>query len=93
MGAIYLLLECGNEFHDSDTLGMEHSDMRLRIRFMPEGQHAQVDTWVLIHPKSSLDETEHFGDRTRPPAPKGIDNRIYADEGFFGRLMRKAVGR
>lgn len=89
IGAVTLLLACGNTFVDSDTIGDENGDERIRIRFMEEGPDWQTDSWVLIHPDSSIDEFAVFGERSRPPAPTGVDNRIHAREDHMKGLLQK----
>lgn len=90
MGACYLLLERGNEFVDSDTLASEGGGESIRIRFAPEGMlGAQTDTYVLIHPKSSVNEMDVFGERSRPPAPPGIDNTQRGYEDYMEQILDK----
>jgi hypothetical protein len=86
--AAVMLVELGHKFVDGDTLGPEGSPDRVRLRFSKEGQHGmQTDTWVLFHPNCALDEFEMFGERSRPPAPKGVDNSIRSDNGWLGKKL------
>ena len=87
--AAKIMLERGNEFRDSDTIGVENGDERLRIRFLPEGDNAQTDTWVILHPKCVVDEIEMFGERSRPPAPAGVDNRNFGEDNFMQKLLKR----
>lgn len=87
--AMAIILERGHVFRDSDTIGVENGDERLRIRLLKEGEQAQTDTWVIIHPNSSLNELAMFGDRPLPPAPPGHDNRIFGDDQFMQKLLWK----
>jgi len=86
----FMLLEAGSQFHDSDTMGLEGTDQKIRIRLQPEGPEVRTDTWVLIHPQSSMDERAVFGERTREPAPPGVDNTAPRPKpGFFQRMLGK----
>lgn len=75
--AITMIMDRGHVFTDSDTMGLEGDDLRIRLRWMPEGMHgAQTDMWVLFHPTlSTLDDVAAFGPRSRPPAPAGVNNQ------------------
>jgi hypothetical protein len=78
---VKMIMERGHIFTDSDTLGIEGDTKKIRIRHAPEGKMgAQTDMWVLLHPTSTINETEMFGERSRPPAPPGIKNEIMGDE-------------
>ena len=85
--AMYLLLAGGNRFKDADTIGVEGSDERLRIRFKPEGPQVQTDSWILLHPSSSIDELAVFGERKTPPPPPGLENEIRPQEDYMDRLL------
>ncbi len=73
--AITMIMDRGHVFTDSDTMGMEGGDLRIRIRWMAEGKlGAQTDMWALFHPThSSVDDVAIFGPHSRAPAPPGID--------------------
>lgn len=87
--AMAIILERGHVFRDSDTIGVENGDERLRIRLLKEGEKAQTDTWVILHPKSSINELATFGDRSLPPPPPGLDNRDFGDDQFMQKLLWK----
>ena len=90
VGTAFMLLEGGSQFHDSDTIGLEGTDEKIRIRLQAEGPESRTDTWVLIHPQSSMDEMAVFGKRSRQPAPPGVDNNAPpVKSGFFQRLLGK----
>ncbi len=86
-GAIYLQLERGNRFKDSDTLSVEEGAETLRVRFMAEGSMAQTDTYVLLHPTCSVNELEVFGERTVPPPPPGVDNKVRGYKDFMDDIL------
>ncbi len=87
--ATTMVLEYGHEFKDSNTIGPEDTDEKLRIRFWPEGHMgAQTDMWALIHPNYSRDEISDFGPRTGEPPPPGYDNTIKGQEGW----LRQKIG-
>jgi hypothetical protein len=86
--AAVMLVELGHKFVDGDTLGPEGQPDRVRLRFAKEGLHGmQTDCWFLIHPDSAVDEFELFGERSRPPAPKGVDNSIRSENGWLGKKL------
>lgn len=86
--AAVMLVELGHQFVDGDTMGPEGQPDRVRLRFAKEGQHGmQTDMWVLFHPNCALDEFAMFGDRSRPPAPKGVDNSIRSEDGWLGKKL------
>lgn len=86
--AAVMAVELGHRFVDGDTLGAKGLPDSFRLRFVPEGKHGmQTDCWFLIHPKFALDEFALFGERSRPPAPKGGDNSVRSDEGWLGKKL------
>ncbi|MGL5009497.1 MAG: hypothetical protein ACRC6I_06410 [Paracoccaceae bacterium] len=86
--AAVMVTQLGHKFVDGDTMGPEDKPDRLRLRFVPEGKHGmQTDTWMLIHADCTLDEFAMFGDRSRPPPPKGVDNSIRGDAGWLGKRL------
>lgn len=87
-GAAYLLLQCGHKFKDSNTLGVEGSDVKNRLRFMAESDDAQTDLWCILDQNCEVDEMAVFGERTGIPPPPGFDNQQFGKPGFLKRLMR-----
>jgi hypothetical protein len=73
--AITMIMDRGHVFTDSDTMGVDGDDLRIRLRWMPEGKlGAQTDMWALFHPRhSAMDDVVVFGPHSRPPAPAGVD--------------------
>ncbi len=87
VGALTLFLEFGNTFSDGDTIGGEDDPIKLRLRHVAEGDHGmQTDTWVLLHPATTLDEQRDFGPQPGQPPPPGIDN---TDRGDADALKKK----
>jgi hypothetical protein len=89
-----MLVEHAHVYRDSDTVGVEGDDLKLRIRHCPEGrQGMQTDTWVLLHPTSTVDEITMFGARSNQPAPPGVDNTRRSDaDGLRKRLYALVTG-
>ena len=87
LGALHLLLSGGNTFRDGDTIGIEDSNEKIRVRFLKEGPDSQTDAWVLMHPASKLDEMAIFGEREMPPRPAGMMNVFKSDENFMDNLL------
>lgn len=68
---IRLIMEYGHKLHDSDTVGPDDGAEKVRVRHWPEGyQGAQTDMWALVHAKTTLNEQDAFGPRSRPPRAK-----------------------
>ncbi|MEM8838840.1 MAG: DUF4261 domain-containing protein, partial [Pseudomonadota bacterium] len=89
-GVSYLLLQSGNEFNDGDTLGIEGSSEAWRIRHNKSDNTSGPDTWVLLHPETTVDEFDTFGPRQAAPPPDGQDPvKKEAKPGFLSGLMRK----
>ena len=89
-GACHLLLERGHKFNDSDTIGMEGCSDRLRIRFVKEGDHGvQTDSYIILHPHSSVDETSMFGERTGITPPEGYDNTVKGYDDYLSQILNK----
>jgi hypothetical protein len=87
--AIMMLLQYGNEFKDSDTMGDDPKTMKVRIRHWAEGvRGAQTDIWTLFHPSSVLDDIALFGARTGKPPPPGFDNSTSGQEGWLRQRLR-----
>jgi hypothetical protein len=83
-----MMTELGHTYVDGDTIGVEGSAEKLRLRFVPEGKLGmQSDTWMLIHLACTLDEMAVFGERSRPPPPKGMDNAVRGDAGWLGKKL------
>lgn len=90
LGACHLMLERGNRFEDSDTIAVEGHAQSMRIRFAREGQFGiQTDTYFMLHPHSQINEQELFGDRTRPPAPPGVDNTNRGYDNYMSEILNK----
>ncbi|MBX2856686.1 MAG: DUF4261 domain-containing protein [Rhodobacteraceae bacterium] len=94
--AVYLPLAGGNAFRDGDTVGVEDSDEKIRMRLAVEGREilphphgnvAGTDTWVLFHPSAAENDEALFGPRANAPAPEGFDNSLRPEEGFLRRLL------
>ncbi|MEM9044381.1 MAG: hypothetical protein AAGC81_06780 [Pseudomonadota bacterium] len=90
---VWMLLQAGHQFGDGDTVGLEGSDVKHRIRLAPEGPLAAVNTWVVLHPASPVDEMEIFGERQgRPPPPEDVDKYTHrGDARYLGHLVRAAM--
>ena len=87
-----MVLERGHEFRDSNTMGIEGDDLKIRIRHVPEGKHgAQTDMWALLHPKSKVDEIKMFGPRTGMPPPPGFNNEFRGDEDSLRKRLYALV--
>ena len=70
-GACYLLLKNADPFKDGEFIAInaEDDDRHLLLRHLDEGAFgAQSDTWMLIHPDSSLAKDTHFGTERVPDA-------------------------
>ncbi|MBN2629696.1 MAG: DUF4261 domain-containing protein, partial [Rhodobacteraceae bacterium] len=88
--ACVMMLERGHKFRDGDTMGLEGSSEKLRIRFLGEGVcGVQTDVWALLHPTFPLDEEDMFGPRLMRPAPQDTDNNRRGEDGW---LKKKLTG-
>ncbi len=87
LGAQWMLTTSNNQFADGDTMGLEGSDEKLRLRFVQESSEQDVDRWMVFHPGCPIDDVEMYGDRQGRPRSPDTNREQHADPDFFRRLL------